>query len=228
MSDPGGMDVQFERAEYVAPEARTCASCRAAIVTQYFTANGETLCGGCVAKLQAFFARGTPGSRFFAALGWGGGAAVLGAILYYAIRAATGYELGLVAIVVGILVGKGVARGACRRGGGGYQLMAVVLTYFAIVLTYVPEVVKVWSQHAPAADPIARLVTGSLMIGLTLFSPIVVGIKAPLSLVITGIALYEAWKMNKRVPLAITGPHAVAAATPAPAAPPAPATETGG
>lgn len=218
MTDPGGTDVQFERAEYVAPEARTCSACQTAIRTQYFTVNGKTMCSDCLGKLQAFFARGTPGRRFFAALGWGGAGAVVGAILYYAIRAATGYELGLVAIVVGILVGKGVARGACRRGGAGYQLMAVLLTYFAIVLTYVPEILQAWSQQAPSANPIARMIAGSLMIGLTIFSPIVVGFKAPLSLVISGIALYEAWKMNKRVPLAITGPHAVAATPPAPAA----------
>jgi hypothetical protein len=214
MSDAGGTELQFERAEYVAPAGHTCSGCHVAIRTQYFAVNGKTICSGCHASLQALLARGTPASRFFAALGWGGAGALAGAVLYYAIRAVTGYELGLVAIVVGILVGKGVARGAHGRGGGGYQLMAVVLTYFAIALTYVPEIWQAWSQHAPATNPIAQVITGSLMIALLLFSPIVVGIKAPLSLVISGIALYEAWKMTRRAPLAITGPYVVAQASP--------------
>ena len=48
-----------------------------------------------------------------------------------------------------------------------------------------------------------------LTIGLTLFSPIVIGFQAPLSLVITGIALYEAWKITRRSTITITGPHAI-------------------
>jgi len=190
----------------------SCAACSASIrEPYYFAINGKSFCAQCHDRLRA--SQGTPASRFFAALGWGGGAALVGAAIYYGIRAATGYELGLVAIVVGVLVGKGVVRGARGLGGGGYQFMAILLTYFAIVLTYVPEMVRIWSEQT-AHDPsgIGRFITAFMMIGLTLFSPVVVGVQAPLSLVITAIALYEAWKITRQGRLVITGPHALAAA----------------
>ena len=49
---------------------------------------------------------------------------------------ATGYEIGLVAIVVGLLVGGAVRKGSGARGGWFYQLMAVALTYAAISGSY--------------------------------------------------------------------------------------------
>src|SRR4249920_782671 len=107
MNDPAGSEsgdavLQFDQAEYVAPEVHPCAACGAPIREQYFGISGKSFCTQCHDKLRA--AQGTPASRFLAALGWGGGAAILGAAIYYGIRAATGYELGLVAIVVGVLV----------------------------------------------------------------------------------------------------------------------------
>jgi hypothetical protein len=215
-SAPAGDGLQFDQAEYLAPETRACALCRAAIHDQYFVANGKTLCTACHGKLQTTLAQGSAGRRFFAALGWGGAGALVGAAIYYGIRVATGYELGLVAIVVGVLVGKGVARGAGGLAGRGYAFMAVMLTYFSIVLTYVPEIVGAWEHQTAATGPIAKLIFGMLIFGLTLFSPIVVGVKAPLSLIITGIALYEAWKITRRSALTITGPHALAPAQPTP------------
>jgi hypothetical protein len=119
-----------------------------------------------------------------------------------------------------VLVGKGVARGTRHRGGRGYAFMAVMLTYFAIVLTYLPDIISGWGQRT-TDGAVANFIVTMLMIGLTLFAPIVVGFKAPLSLVITGIALYEAWKFTRRATITITGPHTLAAAPPVPAAAPA-------
>src|SRR5581483_3230812 len=59
-------------------------------------------------------------------------------ILYYAILAITGYEFGLIAIVVGLMVGKAVNWGGYGRGGWRYQTVAIALTYLAIVSAYVP------------------------------------------------------------------------------------------
>ena len=52
----------------------------------------------------------------------------------------TGYEIGLIAIAVGYLVGMAVHVGASRMGGVAYQILAVFLTYSAIVMTYVPMI----------------------------------------------------------------------------------------
>ena len=137
MSEPEGAAapdaLQFDQAEFVAPEARACGFCKTVIADQYFLANGKQLCSACHDKLRASFAARSGASRFFAALGWGGGGALLGAAIYYGISVATGYQLSLVAIVVAVLVSKGVARGTRGYGGRGYAFMAVMLTYFSIV-----------------------------------------------------------------------------------------------
>jgi hypothetical protein len=54
----------------------------------------------------------------------------------------TGYEFGLIAIVVGFAVGAAVKWGCYGRGGPLYQTLAIVLTYLAIVSTYVPAVIE--------------------------------------------------------------------------------------
>jgi hypothetical protein len=76
-------------------------------------------------------------------------AAAAGAGIYYGIVALTGYEFGLVAIVIGLLVGGAVRIGAGGRGGWLYQAMAVTLTYVAIVSTYIPYIIGGWDEEAP-------------------------------------------------------------------------------
>src|SRR5207245_910442 len=44
-------------------------------------------------------------------------------------------EFGLVAVVVGVLVGGAVRKGSNGRGGWRYQLLAMFLTYSAVVVT---------------------------------------------------------------------------------------------
>jgi hypothetical protein len=220
MSESDGAALQFDQAEFSAPEARACALCRQAIVDRYFTINGgRTVCSGCADKLRAELAGGSGALRFWKALGLGGAGAVVGALLFYGIREATGYELGIVAIAVGVVVGKGVAKGAAGRRNLGYPFLAVLLTYFSIVLTYVPIMLEEWSKQPAPVNAISHVVITFLTIGFTLIAPLFVGFHAPLSLVITGIALYQAWKITRASSLVITGPMdlAPAAATPSPA-----------
>src|SRR5689334_4640719 len=125
-------ELQFDRAEYAGPEASTCAYCGGGISEQFFTINGRTACATCHYHLAAVRNQGTPALRFFTAAGYGLLAAVVGAGIFYAVREITGYELGLVAVVVGLAVGKGVQRGARGRGGAGYQTLAIALTYISI------------------------------------------------------------------------------------------------
>jgi hypothetical protein len=76
------------------------------------------------------------------AAAFGLGAAIAGAILYYAVIAITGWEIGLVAIVIGFMVGYAVRRGTRGVGGRRYQMLAVGLTYFAVGLAYAPLAFK--------------------------------------------------------------------------------------
>ena len=77
-------------------------------------------------------------ARLFLASFYGFIGAALGAGIFYAVLAFTGRQLGFVAVIVGLLVGKAVDFGAGGRGGLRYQVVAVLLTYCAIVTTYIP------------------------------------------------------------------------------------------
>ncbi len=68
---------------------------------------------------------------------FGLGAAVLGSVIFYGVTALTGYELGLIGVLVGYLVGKAVRKGSGSTGGLQYQVLAIVLTYISIASTYV-------------------------------------------------------------------------------------------
>jgi hypothetical protein len=45
---------------------------------------------------------------------------------------------------------------------------------------------------------------------IAIAAPFLAGFENIIGLVIIGIGLYEAWKLNKRTELAISGPHALA------------------
>jgi hypothetical protein len=237
VSSPDGL-----RFDEPAPGAGTpkCARCEAAITAAYYEVNGHVVCAGCKSALEQAPA-GSVTSRLLKAAAYGSGAAVLGAGIYYAILAITGYEIGLVAIAVGWLVGRGVQKGSNGAGGWAFQTLAVALTYLAIVSTYVPFIVKSAMEKpgqastvaaAPAAPvtgtdsvavrPVAAvdstpagMTAGEFTVGLLALvaiaaaAPFLAGFENVLGLVIIGFALFQAWKMNRRVPLAFNGPYAV-------------------
>jgi hypothetical protein len=79
---------------------------------------------------------------------FGLGAGVVGSLIYYLILKMTGYEIGLVAILVGFMVGKAVFVGSGHRGGWAFRSIAVLITYVAIVSTYVPLMIEAWRTHS--------------------------------------------------------------------------------
>ncbi len=158
--------LQFERAELGdAPRGGvTCAICQGQIADAYFQVNGAVACSACKDGVVAARKGGSRARRLLAAGGLGLLAAIVGAAIWIGIVRVTGYEIGLVAIGVGILVGTAVRRGSGGRGGWGYQTLAVVLTYSAMVAYYVPYVIdglrRGSAEHAasettPAPDPAA-------------------------------------------------------------------------
>ena len=249
-------NLQFDRAESPTAGARSsaCVLCKKALTTTYFDVNGTMICPDCRTRLDAGLNAGTPTGRFAKALALGAGAAVVGAGIYYAIAALTGSEWGIVAIVVGLLVGKAVRKGSNGRGGWRYQALAMTLTYCAIVAAYAPPVFTALRDRAheerhssslsasgsdtvaaatlapsradtltpsPAAtrNPSPAVGAGALLLGLTLLAglilaaPILSAIDSPILFIILAIALYEAWKINRRPVYTITGPYTVAAPT---------------
>src|SRR6266436_8603411 len=110
-------NLQFDHVERDgSPSSLTCAACTQAIATSYYEVNGSVTCQRCRNQIMAGWNRDSAGRRFATALGLGLGAAVVGAAVYFGIAALTGYEFGLVAIVVGLLVGGAVRKGSNGRG----------------------------------------------------------------------------------------------------------------
>lgn len=128
----------FDIAHGGAPGAPTCTSCSKPISDIYHEANGAVVCSRCRATLEVGQRTGAGVGAFLRAAALGGGAAAVGAAAYFAVAYFTGYELALVSIAVGWLVGRAVQIGSRGRGGRRYQALAMALTYAAIVVTYVP------------------------------------------------------------------------------------------
>jgi len=138
--DPGsGDDLQLEHAE-IPDTPLVCAGCGVPIGETYFEVNGRVVCPSCQGRIVGARAEGSGVGRLVVATLLGVGAAAVGAIVWYGIREVTGYEVGLVAIGVGLLVGVAVQRGSGGRGGVPYQILAVVLTYLSIVSASAPYV----------------------------------------------------------------------------------------
>jgi hypothetical protein len=198
-------DLQFERAEFgAAPPARNCTGCHQPIAGQYFDVNGQPFCEACTSSIRQAHGASPGGAAFGRALGAGVVAGAVGSSLYYLVAKISGYQLSIIAIAVGFLVGRAVRWATGGRGGMTYQVLAVVLTYVAIAFSWVPFLVEQNSASPGVLDVVLRT-------PFILSLPIVIGLESPFSLVILGIGLWEAWKFTAPVPLAISGPFAAAA-----------------
>jgi hypothetical protein len=209
MTEPPAPGLQFDKAEFASNEAAAavCAGCQTPIAGDYYDVNGRTLCPACKAQVEQVLG-GRPGAAgFLKALGGGVLGGLTGALIYYAVRAVSGYEIGIIAIAVGWLAGKGVNWGSGWRGGALYQTLAMVLTYVAIVSTYVPAVLEGLRQSADAPNPLDHGIIGLIFFALFMLAlPFLAGLENVIGIIIIAIGLYEAWRINKRVAVAITGP----------------------
>ncbi len=161
MSAQGG-DLQFERAEFAEGQgvAAACAFCKQPFHGSYYQIGDQPACERCKLQLQFDRSSSSGFGRFARAGAFGFLAALAGSALWYAVRATTGYEVGLIAVVVGVMVGGAVRAGSRRRGGLLYQALAVALTYFGICAQYVPDVWKGLSQMSKAEET-AQAPTGA-------------------------------------------------------------------
>jgi hypothetical protein len=236
-----------------------CSRCERPL-TEYWTLDGAVLCESCAETLkeERTSSEGAAG-RVGKAFAFGLGGMLVGAGVWYGVAKITDYEIGIIAILLGWLVGKGIYAGSGRRGGIGYQVMAVLVTYFGIGCATLPfameefakqDVAVVDSAAAPAADstPIAAMSDSQLdqemrrldsaiaagksleedaaptavafgvgllaLVALTLSLPVLVvmGGGSVISVIIYGIALFEAWKLTKGTVPEISGPHPVGGA----------------
>jgi hypothetical protein len=233
---PEPQGIQFDRAESRQPAepALACAGCRNPLVEVYYLLQGAKVCASCRDGVQQALTAGSPLKRFLKAFGLGSLAAIVGAIVYLVV--AIWVQIGFIAIFVGWFVGVAVRKGSEGRGGGGYQALAMALTYSAIVVTYVPFAMerqldamrhekaaaaeKAKEGGAPAKAEDRRPVTNPLFYGVLLVFVFVMSCAEPfrqgpenfIGLLLIGIALFEAWKINKRVSIDFKGPFQLGAA----------------
>jgi hypothetical protein len=62
-----------------------------------------------------------------------------------------------------------------------------------------------------SAGPLGVVIGLVVLFGFAFATPVLLGFQNIIGMLIIAIALYEAWKMNKRAELAVTGPYRVAA-----------------
>ena len=271
---PNASELQFTTSESL-NESRgsaglSCAACNRSILDTYFAIGNQVLCAPCKTAATAP-PTGSGFVRFLKAVLFGTAAGLLGAAIWYGIRIVTHFEIGLIAVLVGFLVGKAIHIASGRRGGIGYQILAILITYCCIAANYVPDVYQALAINASdqetadiaksnslqpmgntsgdastessdgpvsdSAEPIntnasenvenvlsekgaadlkeadklplfARLILFVLiLLVIALATPVLMCTQSPISILIFGFALWEAWKFSAYHPLPITGPY---------------------
>jgi hypothetical protein len=188
---------QFSTAEYTsAAGTRSCKVCGNQISGDYFRVNGKEVCATCAPTVKAKLPIDSH-AAFTAALIYGIGGAVIGLAVYSGFIIATGISIGYLALAVGWIVAKAILMGSKGVGGPRYQAIAVILTYFAISLSYVVIPYGYALMHPENGVPDIPL-SELLMLGLA--SPILRVINSPthiLGLVILFVGLSIAFRMTK-------------------------------
>jgi hypothetical protein len=204
---PLAESLQFDHAEFAeAPTAgvMACAACRQPIAEAYFEIQGKVLCGRCRDRLLARLTEGSALARFGRAAIYGAGATLGVIALCFVVRSSVGSLMALLFILAGYLIGVAVRKGAGVRGGWPYQVLAMFLAYSAIVGSTLPTLLMQLSRqgldvahHLPA------------IIALAYEIPFLLAGREPLGLIIVGVALWQAWRANRRLDLPIRGPFQV-------------------
>jgi hypothetical protein len=142
---------QFATAEYSAPQpAASCKVCGQPITASFYRANGSMVCGRCADRIK----RETPQdshAAFVRSFLFGLAGFAIGLALYAGFVIATGISIGYISLAVGWIVGKAMMMGSGGVGGRRYQITAVLLTYAAVSMAFVPIAISVMRSkpHAP-------------------------------------------------------------------------------
>jgi len=149
--------LQLDRADFAQadPEGHVCKVCSTPLHDHYYEINGHATCERCRYELESSFQTRGGAGGFFKALALGLGGGLIGAAVYYAVLTFAHLEVGLISILVGWLVGKGVQKGSRGKGGWVYQTLAVGITYLCIVSTYIPMIIQGFREIEAEKKPVA-------------------------------------------------------------------------
>jgi hypothetical protein len=183
---PAAPELQFDRVEFTPdtsvgatasnPDGISCSSCGTVMLDEYYSIGDKPICASCRTSVETTRATSRTPKAFARALGFGLGAALAGAGVYYAVIALLDLEIGIVAILIGWMVGRAIQKALPGGGSRRYQVLAAVLTYFAVGAAYLPLVLGetrkndtanrqdstavVAQQESPAASPPAEPTVG--------------------------------------------------------------------
>jgi hypothetical protein len=224
-------DLQFQTAETLDTRKR-CAACSTVLEETFYQIQGVDVCGNCAAARRAGQDLPDGNKKFLRALAYGSGAALLGWVGWSAVEIITGFQIGLLAIAVGWMVGTAIRKGTEGHTSRKYQIMAVILTYLAISMSFLPILIADQiKKRNPAAQqqkkaepavtvrPDTPLTLGGffvalvMLLGLALISPLLGAIfNFPMGLIsvfIVYLALQRAWQLTQPDDAVIAGPFAI-------------------
>jgi uncharacterized protein (DUF983 family) len=215
---------QFATAEYSpnTPDLK-CAACRQPIGGTYFQIRSAPVCAACTEKLRSQIPKDSH-AAFVRALLFGIGGAVVGLALYVTVALATGLVIGFVSLAVGYIIGKAMHMGSGGVGGRRYQVVAVLLTYFAVSMSAVPIAIEQSRLHhrdqtqetttqPEAPVNLARTLAVLAWVGLASpFLDLQDPVHGLIGLVILFVGLRFAWQFTAGRTLKVSGPYTAAAA----------------
>jgi hypothetical protein len=222
-------ELQFEHAEALPAPATgpQCVACKQHIAKTYYHAQGMVVCETCAQRIQAGQQAPPVASLGKAAL-YGVGAALAGCAIYALTAILLNLEIGLIAILVGYMVGRAIRHGSRGLGGRPQQIMAVVLTYFAITSSYIPVFIyqirknpaafhqaeqkqrtetPVVQEQKPKPSVAQALFFLFLLFAAAPFLSLTQGMGALITLFIIFIGLRQAWRLTGRSDLLVMGPY---------------------
>jgi len=210
-----------------------CSACRELIPDEYYEVNTNIVCQRCRVAVEAAAATPTGAGPFITAALCGFGACIAGALIYFAVFYVTHFQIGIVSILIGYMVGYTVRHGAGGRGGRRFQAMAAALTYGSVALAYLPIVVissvqasqtvqhssaaagsgKTIAHRPPQGQPRSPVAGFATLLAFVAVLPILVVLGSFPSGLISGfiilIGLRQAWRMTEAVTPTVFGPYKV-------------------
>lgn len=178
-----------------------CSVCLRTITASYHTVNGAPACESCRTILSAIGAPIREPLPIAKALVLGFGAALVGAVIYWAVIRFFRLEIGIVAVLNGWMVGKALRVGSGGRGGRVLQVAAAMLTYLSVGMAYVPLALQ-----AGATIGLSTLLSAALLPVYVILGSLPGGL---ISALIIGFGMVQAWQLTAAPVLDIEGPFRV-------------------
>lgn len=188
------------------------------MTTTYHTVNGAPVCGACRLKAQSAGGSVSDVATIAKAMLFGFGAAIAGAVVYWAVMHYLDSEIAIVAIFTGWLVGRAMSTATAGRGGRLLQVGAVLLVYVSVAMAYFAFLMsKAMEESGGAASDLginAGTVFLSAVLGLAMPVIAIIGSMPGglISALIIGFGMSQAWKMLVPTPIHVEGPFKVSGA----------------